>query len=261
MKLVIAFCVVMLPGAASAQHRTADTGSGGAAVPTSSSSGSTSSSSGGSSSNSGGGSADSAQFSSNNNSGGTSSFVGHRTGSITIAPNPASANTSSGAFTNYSGLSSAPEFSRPRTAPIEIAVPRGSVPANSSGVTVIVGAYDPWLYGYGGLAGIPFYGVFDPFAVDFGFTGPTVWTTTTPVKEEKGVLHLRVKPREAEVYVDGGLVGQVNQFESLFHKLRLEAGVHRVELRAPGYRPLIFNARIVAGESMTYSGTLEKAAP
>ena len=61
--------------------------------------------------------------------------------------------------------------------------------------------------------------------------------------------------------MDGGLVGQVNQFESLFHKLRLEAGVHRVELRAPGYRPLIFNARIVAGESMTYSGTLEKAAP
>ena len=261
MKLVIAFCVVMLPGAASAQHRTADTGSGGAAVQTSSSSGSTSSSSGGSSSSSSGGGADSAQFSSNSNSGGTSSFVGHRTGNVTIAPNPASANTNSGAFTNYSGLSSAPEFSRPRTAPIEIAVPRGSVPANSNGVTVIVGAYDPWLYAYGGLAGIPFYGVFDPFAVGFGYTGPTVWTTTTPVKEEKGVLRLRVKPREAEVYVDGGLVGQVNQFESLFHKLRLEAGVHRVELRAPGYQPLIFNARIVEGETMTYSGTLEKTAP
>src|SRR5215471_3466665 len=258
MKLVIAFCVVMLPGAASAQHRSADTGSGGAAVPASSSSGSTSSSSGGSSSSSSSG-ADSAQFSSSNNSG-TASFIGHRTGSITIAPNPASANTTSGAFTNYSGLSSAPEFSRPRTAPIEIAVPKGSVPTNSNGVTVIVGAYDPWLYAYGGLAGIPFYGVFDPFAAGFGFTGPTVWTTT-PVKEEKGVLRLRVKPRDAEVYVDGGLVGQVNQFESLFHKLRLEAGVHRVELRAPGYQPLIFNARIVAGESMTYSGTLEKTAP
>ena len=260
MKLVIAFCVVMLPGAASAQHRTADTGGGGAAVSTNSSSGSTSSSSGGNSSNSSGGGADSAQFSSNN-SGGTSSFVGHRTGSITIAPTPASANTNSGAFTNYSGLSPAPEFSRPRTAPIQIAVPRGSVPANSNGLTVIVGAYDPWLYAYGGLAGIPFYGVFDPFAAGFGFTGPTVWTTTTPVKEEKGVLHLRVKPREAEVYVDSGLVGQVNQFESLFHKLRLEAGVHRVELRAPGYQPLIFNARIVEGETMTYSGALEKTAP
>jgi hypothetical protein len=135
------------------------------------------------------------------------------------------------------------------------------VPANGNGVTIIVGAYDPWLYAYGGLGGVPFYGVFDPFAVDFGFAGPTVWTTTTPVKEEKGVLNLHVKPREAEVYVDGGLVGQVNQFESLFHKLRLEAGVHRVELRAPGYQPLIFNARIVAGESMTYSGTLEKTAP
>ena len=259
MTLVLAFCIVMAPGVAFAQHRTVDTGSGGAAVAISTSSGGGSSSSGSSSSSSSGG-AETSQFS-GGNGGGTSASIGHRTGSIT--PNPATANTNSGAFTNYSNLSPAPEFSRPRNGlPIEIAVPRGSVPPpNNNGVTFIIGSYNPWLYAYGGLSTIPFYGVFDPFAFDFGFAGPQVWTTTTPAKEEKGVLHLHVKPRDAEVYIDGGLVGQASQFDGLFHKLRLDAGVHRVELRAPGYEPLIVNVRIQADESMTYRGTLEKIAP
>ncbi len=109
---------------------------------------------------------------------------------------------------------------------------------------------------------MPFYGTFDPFAVDFGYIGPTVWTTTTPTaKTDKGVLRLNVKPYDAEVYIDGALVGKASQFEGVFHKLRLEEGVHRLELRASGYQSLTVNVRIDAGESMTYRGSLEKSAP
>ena len=260
MKLVIAFCVVMVPAAASAQHRGADSGSGGAAVPVSSSSGG-SSSGGGSSSSSGSG--DSTSFSGGGSSG-SSGSVGHRTGNINIPPNPASANTNSGAFTNYSNLTfPAPEFARPRSSlPVNTAFPKGTVPVftpNNGNLTFIVGAYNPWLYLYNGLYGMPFYGVFDPF-VDFGYAGPQVWTPSTPATEEKGVLHLDIKPRDAEVYIDGGLVGRANQFVGLFHKLRLEAGVHRLELRAPGYEPIVANVRIQAGETMTYRGALEKIA-
>jgi len=258
MTLVLAFCIVMAPGVAFAQHRSGDSGSGGTAVAVGAPSGGGSSSGGSSSTSSGGG--DSAQFSSSIG-GGTSGTVGHRTGGI--APNPASANTNSGAFTNYSNLSPAPEFSRPRNGlPIEIAVPRGSVPSpKGNGVTFIIGAYNPWLYAYNGLYDMPFYGVFDPFAADFGFPIAPLWTTSSTPAIEKGVLNLDVKPHDAEVYVDGGLVGKANQFQGLFHKLRLEAGVHRVELRAPGYETLIVNVRILAGESMSYRGTLEKIAP
>jgi hypothetical protein len=187
-------------------------------------------------------------------------------------PNPGAANTNSGAFTNYSNLTfPAPEFARPRSSlPPNTAFTKGSVPTLSlnnpntnNGVTFLPG-YNPWLYGYYGLYGMPFYGAFDPFAVDFGYVGPTIWTTTTPsssAKPDKGILRLNVKPYDAEVYIDGALVGQANHFEGVFHKLRLEEGVHRLELRAQGYETLSVNVRIEAGESMTYRGALEKTAP
>jgi hypothetical protein len=255
MKLVIALCVVMIPAVAFAQHRGADSNGAGTVASSSSSGGSGSGGGGGSSSGSG----DSTSF-----SGGSSSF-GHRTGNTIVPPNPPSANTNSGAFTNYSNLTSpAPEFARPRgSLPINTAFPKGSVPVftpNTNGnVTFIVGTYNPWLYLYDGLYGMPFYGVFDPF-VDFGYAGGQVWTPSAPANDEKGVLHLDVKPRDAEVYIDGALIGRANQFIGLFHKLRIEAGVHRLELRAPGYEPIVVNVRIQGGESMTYRGALEKIA-
>jgi hypothetical protein len=260
MKLVIAFCIVMAPGVAFAQHRSAETGSGGAAVPSGASAGSSSSSGGSSSSSSSG----STSQSSDGNF--ASATAGHRTGSVTFPTNPAAANSASGTFTNYSNLTfPAPEFARPRSSlPTNMAFPKGSVPTltlTNGNLPFIVGAYNPWLYAYDGLYAMPFYGAFDPFAVDFGYAGPMVGTTTTPATDEKGVLHLNVKPHDAEVYIDGGLVGKASQFEGVFHKLRLEAGVHRVELRAPGYAPLVVNVRIQPGESMTYRGTLEKIAP
>jgi hypothetical protein len=249
---------------ASAQHRGADTGTGGAAV----SIGSSSPSGGSSSSSSGGDSSGSSNSSSAFQSGtytGTSAGTNHRTGSIP-APNPATANTTSGAFTNYSSLTfPSPEFARPRSSlPLGTAFAKGSVPTlslNNNNPTFIP-TYNPWLYAYDGLYGLPFYGTFDPFAVDFGYIGPTVWTTTTPTaKTDKGVLRLNVKPYDAEVYIDGALVGKASQFEGVFHKLRLEEGVHRLELRASGYQSLTVNVRIDAGESMTYRGSLEKTAP
>jgi len=260
MKLVIAFCVVMVPALVFAQHRSGDSGGGGAAVPVSSSSGGSSSGGGGGSSSSSG-SGDSTPFSSGSSRSGNSGGIGHRTGNV--PPNPAAANTNSGAFTNYSNLTfPAPEFARPRgSLPLNTAFPRGSVPvftpANNGNLTFIVGAYNPWLYLYDGLYGMPFYGVFDPF-VDFGYAGGQVWTPSTPAKDEKGILNLDVKPRDAEVYIDGTLVGRANNFIGLFHKLRVDVGVHKLELRAPGYEPIVVNVRIQGGESMTYRGTLAK---
>ena len=60
--------------------------------------------------------------------------------------------------------------------------------------------------------------------------------------------------------MDGERVGKAYQFDGLLHRLRLEAGVHRVELRAPGYQTIVVDVRIQAGGSMTYQGVLEKDA-
>ncbi len=72
-----------------------------------------------------------------------------------------------------------------------------------------------------------------------------------------GYLRLKVKPREAEVYVDGFYVGLVDHFDGVFQRLRLPEGAHRVEIRHPGFRPLELEVLIVARSKVTYEARLE----
>ena len=72
-----------------------------------------------------------------------------------------------------------------------------------------------------------------------------------------GYLRLKVKPREAEVYVDGYYVGLVDHFDGVFQRLRLPEGPHQVEIRHPGFRPLELEVLIVARSKVTYEARLE----
>ena len=47
---------------------------------------------------------------------------------------------------------------------------------------------------------------------------------------------LEVKPREAQVFVDGYYVGTVDQFDGVFQRLDLPTGEHEVSVYQPGYR-------------------------
>jgi hypothetical protein len=71
-----------------------------------------------------------------------------------------------------------------------------------------------------------------------------------------GALKLQVKPRDAEVYVDGYYVGQVRDFDGLFHHLDLESGPHRIEVRMAGYEPLVFEVKMLGGQTINYRGEL-----
>ena len=71
-----------------------------------------------------------------------------------------------------------------------------------------------------------------------------------------GFVRLKVRPRSAEVYVDGYFVGIVNEFDGLFQRLRIEEGPHTVELRHPGYEPLTLDVLIVPGEKVTFEGDM-----
>jgi PEGA domain-containing protein len=167
-----------------------------------------------------------------------------------------------------------PPFGRPRNgAPIAgYAIPRPAPTSTTSGLTFVPVYLSPYgyTYGYSGIAGaalLGFYDPFDPFAnapISPAFFpiggGGGGYSSTSSNDENTGALRLKVKPDEAQIYVDGGLVGKVYDYLGLFHKLHLEAGVHRVELRAPGYETLTLNVRIERGQTMTYKGTLQKAA-
>lgn len=106
----------------------------------------------------------------------------------------------------------------------------------------------PYGYGYGYGWGYPYgYG----YGYDYGYSGGD-----RGYAHEYGSLKLKVKPRDAEVYVDGYYMGQVDDFDGLFHHLDLESGNHRIEIRANGYQPLVLDMRIEPGRTVTYESQL-----
>jgi hypothetical protein len=71
-----------------------------------------------------------------------------------------------------------------------------------------------------------------------------------------GKLRLKVKPRDAEVYVDGYYVGLVDDFDGTFQRLTLDAGPHRIEIRKPGFNTVTFDVQIPDDETVTWKGRL-----
>ena len=266
--IVVPLALLVAPATAHAQHTANGAPSVGTAVPSgggSSDSGSPPSTSGPASTSSGGASSGSAS-------------IGRRWADSAGAARRAAGNTSVGTYTlaKDSRVLVVPQFSRPRNgAPISgYAIPRTTPASTTGGLTFVPAGY-PYLslydyYGYSGIAGAAlfgFYDPFDPFAnVPFSPAffplggGGGGYTSTSSHDENEGALRLKVSPDKAKIYVDGGLVGSVYDYAGLFHKLHLEAGVHRVELRAAGYETLTLTVRIERGQTMTYKGKLEKAA-
>jgi len=99
--------------------------------------------------------------------------------------------------------------------------------------------WDPYWYGYYGHR--------------YGYSA---WNRGT-LDYYTGSLRLKVRPRFAEVYVDGYYAGQVDNYDGIFQRLRLEEGPHHIEIRYPGFVPLEFEVMILPGETITYEGVLQ----
>lgn len=67
-----------------------------------------------------------------------------------------------------------------------------------------------------------------------------------------GAVRIVDAPRDAQVLVDGYYAGVVDDYDGVFQHLNLEAGVHRIEIEAPGWPPIEFDVRIIPGETITY---------
>jgi len=99
---------------------------------------------------------------------------------------------------------------------------------------------DPFMYGGGGS---------DPY--QGGYSAGSSY-------RETGSLRLKIKPSQAQVYIDGYYVGLVDSFDGAFQKLGIDAGTHKVEIRAEGYQTAEFEVVIAPGETATYKGDLKK---
>jgi hypothetical protein len=76
--------------------------------------------------------------------------------------------------------------------------------------------------------------------------------------EAFGSVRLRVSPSHAKVYVDGTLVGVVDDFDGLSNHLKLSMGTHLVEIKADGYETFIPQITIAEGKTTTVRGSLKK---
>ena len=72
----------------------------------------------------------------------------------------------------------------------------------------------------------------------------------------RGGLQLDVLPWSAQVYVDGTLAGQVEQFRGYYQHLDLPAGPHAIVIVAAGREPHVVDVLIVPGKTLTYRAAL-----
>jgi hypothetical protein len=91
--------------------------------------------------------------------------------------------------------------------------------------------YNPYWWGfYGGFStgfwGYPSFG-YPPFPYPgYGYY------------DASADLRLQVTPRTAEVYVDGYLVGTVDDFDGVFQRVHMPLGEHQVTIYSPGHRSI-----------------------
>jgi hypothetical protein len=104
--------------------------------------------------------------------------------------------------------------------------------------------YDPW-YMSGMYAGGGYYGGYSSGQAGYA-------------SGDQGKLRLKIKPKDAKVYVDGYFTGTVDDMDGTFQKLPLAPGRHHVEVKMDGYQPEAFDVMIPPNETVTYQGTLKK---
>lgn len=152
----------------------------------------------------------------------------------------------------------------------------------------VVRSYDPWFYdpwyGYGYSYGYGPYGYsrwnrypygvgFGVFGGPFGFYDPYLSYGYGPYdygggydrradrdedRQPTGAVRFRANPKHARVYVDGALVGTVDEFDGLSDHLELSAGRHEIELRADGYQSYTSEVDVRANRTVTERANLKK---
>ena len=110
-------------------------------------------------------------------------------------------------------------------------------------------------YGYGPRYGYGYapYG-YGPYA--FGPIPPSGYSTSF----DTGAIRLKIRPRDAQVFVNGYYAGLVDDFDGTFQELRLEQGGHKIEIRMPGFEPLQLDVHVQPNRTVTIREDL-RAAP
>jgi hypothetical protein len=126
--------------------------------------------------------------------------------------------------------------------------------------------YSPYYYGgfgvgFGfGLYGGFYSGWYAPYYAGYPYFAGYPYAQYYPVGYYAGnwaSARLEVKPRAAQVYVDGYLVGVVDQFDGVFQRLDLPTGEHELTVYLKGHQPYRQRTLFRPGESYNFKAVLE----
>jgi hypothetical protein len=120
--------------------------------------------------------------------------------------------------------------------------------------------YAPWslIYGSIGYSNFGYYGGMGPSPYSYGYGGYGPGSTVyVPGGYDLGGIRLDVRPRDAQVWVDGYYAGVVDEFDGLFQSLRLEAGGHKIEVRMPGFDDFALDVHVQPGRKFTIRADLQ----
>ena len=73
-------------------------------------------------------------------------------------------------------------------------------------------------------------------------------------------LRVKVKPKDASVYVDGYYAGKVEDYDGAFERLHVEPGQHEIIVYLDGYRSLHQRLYLSPNSTRKIEGTLERLA-
>lgn len=107
----------------------------------------------------------------------------------------------------------------------------------------------------GGVFAVPFFWGWGVPLFYWGAPAPAVPLADGP----PGGVQLDVQPWGAQVYVDGALVGRVEDFRGYYKHLEVPAGPHQITIVEAGYQPMILDVVVTPGRTVTYRGTLNQA--
>ena len=118
-----------------------------------------------------------------------------------------------------------------------------------------VGFYSGYGYGYPYRSGYYGYPYSSYYGYPYGGYGyalpPQAYVTAVPGYSYGGV-RIEGAPEDAQVFADGYYVGVVDDFDGAFQHLNLQAGAHRIEIRAPGLPPVTFDVNVIPGQTIRY---------
>jgi hypothetical protein len=105
------------------------------------------------------------------------------------------------------------------------------------------GWYGPGWYGWNGY---PYgYGqYYPPYGYGYGY-------------DPSGSARIEITPREAEVYVDGYLVGTVDDFDGWLQRLHVPYGEHEIQIYLKGYRTIREKVLFRPGATLKLSSVME----